>query len=384
MRRPPQPATAATVARPRWRARAAAALWVLGALAAPAHASTAPATPDPSANGADLQLNNALPVAVAPLVMPSAPAGTVVPSQVLRWRQEATAFEHGENGSPRDPARAATLYCLASRHGDAESQFALAWMLANGRGVERDDRVAAHLFAAAAEQGFAQAQNLPAQLRNPLGEPPLCLRPPEADRPVAAVAPPRAVGPATTTAARTAAAGRAAPGAIAYLPGGLRPITAHPLYTTAAPKPIAEFVRLVAPDYQVPPQLVLAVMAAESNFNANAVSPKQAQGLMQLIPETASRFKVRNLMDPAQNIRGGMAYLRWLLAFFEGDVPLAVAAYNAGERAVERYRGVPPYAETQHYVRKVMALFDEPSRVPFDARAAEPSPALAMIRLARR
>ena len=74
-----------------------------------------------------------------------------------------------------------------------------------------------------------------------------------------------------------------------------------------------------------------------------ALSPKNAKGLMQLIPATAARFNVRNPYDPAQNIRGGIAYLSWLLAYFEGDVTLVAAAYNAGEGAVERYRGVPPY-----------------------------------------
>ena len=74
---------------------------------------------------------------------------------------------------------------------------------------------------------------------------------------------------------------------------------------------------------------------------------------MQLIPETAARFNVRKITDPRDNIRGGMAYLRWLLSFFEGDVILVTAAYNAGEHAVERYRGVPPYAETRQYVARV-------------------------------
>jgi Sel1 repeat len=131
----------------------------------------------------DSQLGEAL--ALAPLVTPRPPRGPVVPSQVLHWRQEATALEHGENGLPRDPARAATLYCQAARHGDAESQFALAWMLTNARGVERDEPAAAHLFAAAAEQGLPQAQRMARQLGTPLGEPPPCLRPPEIE-PVAA------------------------------------------------------------------------------------------------------------------------------------------------------------------------------------------------------
>lgn len=318
---------------------------------------------------ADEWLNKQMPPPeTAPVVLPRAPVGAVVPAQVLRWREEATALEHGENGLPRDPARAATLYCQAARHGDAEAQFALAWMLTNARGIERDEPAAAHLFAAAAEQGLPQAVRMAGRMGTPLGDPPPCLRPPEPE-------PPKPV--ASNQAPRTP------PAATPAQPAGPRPITAHPLYTEA-PRPIAEFVRLVAPDYQLPPQLVLAVMATESNFNPNAVSPKQAQGLMQLIPDTAARFKVRNIFDPAQNIRGGMAYLRWLLAYFEGDVPLALAAYNAGEGAVDRYRGVPPYAETRHYVRKVMALFDEAPKLPFDPKLTKPSSATATTRLLRR
>ena len=148
-----------------------------------------------------------------------------------------------------------------------------------------------------------------------------------------------------------------------------------------APQPIVNFVKLIAPDYKLAPHLVLAIMETESGFNANALSPRQAQGLMQLIPDTAARFKVRNAMDPAQNIRGGMAYLRWLMAYFEGDVALVAAAYNAGERAVERYRGVPPYAETRLYVRRILAAVG-PMAHGFDAAVTAPSPVLPLIRLA--
>jgi hypothetical protein len=318
-----------------------------------------------SAATADAQLAATLD---APLVTPRAPQGPVVPSQVLHWRQEATALEHGDNGMPRDPARAATLYCQAARHGDADSQFALAWMLTNARGIERDEPAAAYLFAAAAEQGMPQALRMAQRLGTPLGEPPPCLRPPEPE-PAPTPKPP----PGQLQARR----------APVPVPAGPRPLAEHPLYADA-PKPIAEFVRLVAPDYQVTPQFVLAIMSAESNFNPNVVSPKNAHGLMQLIPGTAARFQVRNIMDPAQNIRGGMAYLRWLLATFQGDVALVAAAYNAGERAVERYRGVPPYAETRAYVRKVMALLDEGGRLPFDAKAAQPSPVLPLMQVSLR
>lgn len=323
-----------------------------------------------------------------PLVQPALTRGTVVPSQVRRWREEAQALEHGENGQPRDPARAASLYCQAAQQGDAEAQFNLAWMLTNGRGVERDDAQAAHLFLAAAEQGLPQAQRMAASLGTPRGDPPPCLRPPPIEPPAKPAA---AVAPATRT---VAGLSRPLPPALADayrraglpVPGPVAPLRGAPAAGDAplpdnVPRPILDFVKLVAPDYQLSPQLVLAIMATESGFNTQAVSPKQAQGLMQLIPETAARFKVRNAMDPAQNIRGGMAYLRWLMAYFEGDVALVAAAYNAGEGAVDKYRGVPPYAETRHYVRKVLSMVSALSH-PFDASVTTPSPRLPLMRLA--
>nr|WP_316640464.1 transglycosylase SLT domain-containing protein [uncultured Roseateles sp.] len=278
--------------------------------------------------------------------------GLVVPSQVLRWREEAQRYEYGD-GLPRDAVQAAQLYCRAARYGDAVAQYNLAWMLTNARGIERDDAQAAHLFAAAAEQGMAQAQNMLASMGTPQGPPPACLRQPDSDPPpvVAAAVP------------------------------GRKPVTLPPPPPPAnAPATIVRFVKLVAPDYQLAPHLVLAVMATESNFDPLAQSPKNAQGLMQLIPDTAARFKVRNLTDPAQNIRGGMAYLRWLLAYFEGDLSLALAAYNAGERAVDRYRGVPPYAETRLYVRRIIAAIGGQRSHPFDPTVTAPSTMLALLR----
>jgi soluble lytic murein transglycosylase-like protein len=289
---------------------------------------------------------------------PPAEKGPVVPSQVQRWREEAQALEYGDAGMPRDPVRAAQLYCRAARYGDPQAQYSLAWMLTNSRGIERDDAQAAHLFAAAAEQGHVQAQNMLAAMGTPVGPPPACLRPPEAD----------AAPSAPTPAAKKNLTDRRAMLAFANAP-----------IPKNAPAPIVRFVQLVAPEYQLAPQLVLALMATESNFDPLAVSPKNAQGLMQLLPDTALRFKVK-LSDPAQNIRGGMAYLRWLLAYFEGDLPLALAAYNAGERAVERYRGVPPYAETRLYVWRIIAALGGQRLHPFDPKVTPPSAVLPLMR----
>ena len=122
----------------------------------------------------------------------------------------------------------------------------------------------------------------------------------------------------------------------------------------------AELVQRLAPRFEVDPRLALAIVRSESNFQARALSPKNAQGLMQLIPETAERFGVRDVWNPEQNVRGGLTYLRWLLDRFGGDVALASAAYNAGEKAVERHGGVPPYSETREYVRRILGFYRAP------------------------
>jgi soluble lytic murein transglycosylase-like protein len=106
------------------------------------------------------------------------------------------------------------------------------------------------------------------------------------------------------------------------------------------------------------PCLILSLMRAESSFNRNAVSIKGASGLMQLMPETATRFGVKNIFDPRENVLGGTKYLRWLLDRFNGDVRLALAGYNAGEGAVEFYGyRIPPFLETQNYVRTIYTRY---------------------------
>jgi soluble lytic murein transglycosylase-like protein len=139
-----------------------------------------------------------------------------------------------------------------------------------------------------------------------------------------------------------------------------------------APKPVRALVLKLAPVYGLDPDLVFAVIAMESAFDARLVSEKDATGLMQLVPETAARFGVADPFEPEQNLRGGMKYLRWLLATFNGDVTLTLAAYNAGEGAVLRHRGVPPYAETKTFLERIRAIYAA-DRHPYDPAVATPS-----------
>ncbi|HEV2800177.1 MAG TPA: lytic transglycosylase domain-containing protein [Pyrinomonadaceae bacterium] len=123
-------------------------------------------------------------------------------------------------------------------------------------------------------------------------------------------------------------------------------------FTTGDPK-VDSYIVDSSTRHGVDPVLIYSIMHRESAFKKMAVSYKGARGLMQLMPATAARFGVRNIFDPAQNIEAGTRYMRWLLNRFNGDVGLALAGYNAGEGAVDKYRGVPPYRETQEYVKRI-------------------------------
>nr|WP_232516637.1 transglycosylase SLT domain-containing protein [Thauera sp. K11] len=256
--------------------------------------------------------------------------------------QEALGYEHGE-GVPRDQGHAARLYCESARLGDPEGMYALGWMYANGRGVERNDAYAGTLFAMAAQLGNEHAQRMLRFTGEYTGAVPECMH-----------TPPETVlehWPAETVLAALAPARRE----------------------------VAQLLLKLAPQYGIQPQFALAIGITESNLNPGAVSPKSAMGVMQLIPETAERFNVKNPYDPEQNIRGGLAYLRWLLAYFRGDIALAAAGYNAGEGAVDRYRGVPPYRETQGYVERILA-FVRNRHHPYDERVVAPSTAVSGLR----
>jgi soluble lytic murein transglycosylase-like protein len=144
--------------------------------------------------------------------------------------------------------------------------------------------------------------------------------------------------------------------------------------STSKPTPeISHLVEQTASRLQVDPQLVHAIIKVESGFDPKAVSRKGAMGLMQLIPETAQRFGVENPFNPKENIEGGVSYLKHLLDRFGGDLPLSLAAYNAGEGAVQRSGGIPSFAETQDYVRKVTNIYQSGPSQP-GANAAENKP----------
>ena len=253
--------------------------------------------------------------------------------------RQALAHEHGE-GVPRDPEQAAKLYCEAARLGHPEAMFSLGWMYANGRGLERNDALASGLFGLAAKRGHEHAQRMLRFTGDAEASLPACL--------------------ADSTWNLDERIGR----------------------MSSERQRIARLVIELAPEYQISPSFALAIAITESALNPQAVSPKNAMGVMQLIPDTAARFRVSDIFDPEQNIRGGLAYLRWLLAYFEGDVALAAAAYNAGEGAVERYRGVPPFAETRAYVVRIMGIVQRADH-PYDHRVVQPSTVLSALRATR-
>jgi|GEM_PF-692466 len=257
---------------------------------------------------------------------------------------EAVRLEYGE-GVGRNYALAMDLYCRSARGGDADAAYRLGLMYAYGRGVPRDDRLATGLLRYAAERNHDYAKRMLEHVNDDDAVLPTCMIPESVI---------------------------------------VQESHALPIAWTATPERqrIVQMVNQLAPTYGVEPRLALAIIQAESGFQVSAKSNKNAQGLMQLIPETAERFGIsaKKLNDPRENIKGGLAYLRWLLSFFEGDVVLVTASYNAGERAVERYRGVPPYAETRQYVARVTGVYGKAVHK-YNPLIVEPSPVAVLRRL---
>lgn len=253
--------------------------------------------------------------------------------------------------------KAANLYCEAARYGSAEGVYRLGMLYAFGRGVPENRDYAASLFSIASNHGHYEAQQMLETIQVKTSATPKCI--------LEAVAPEKASISKVTEAQLT-------PGIdqyIADLPKNKRWVL--------------RLVNSISKWYKVDEKLVLSIISVESDFENVATSNKEAQGLMQLIPDTAERFNVKNAYNATQNIKGGVAYLRWLLAYFKGDVALTIAAYNAGEGAVNKYKGIPPYAETKQYVKKVQARY--PFKIhAYDSQITAPSPALNAINAKRR
>jgi soluble lytic murein transglycosylase-like protein len=140
--------------------------------------------------------------------------------------------------------------------------------------------------------------------------------------------------------------------------------------------PFRELVEAAAARYKVDADLITSVIAVESNFDPKALSPKNARGLMQLLPETAERLGVQNIYDPQENIDAGTRYLRELLQMYNNDLALALAAYNAGPERVQQYGRVPPFAETLSYVRRVKRSYEK-SKSKASAKKPAPTGAIA-------
>lgn len=222
------------------------------------------------------------------------------------------------------PRRAAALYCAAAEAGDAEAAFALGRLYLSGRGVRRNAAMGAAWLRRAVQLGKRDATRLVPDVGTRLPNP------------------------------RCSGIGQLIP--------------------RAEPSPeILLLVKETAARQALDPALVLAIMRIESAFDPRALSPMGAMGLMQLMPGTAQRFGVADPWNAAQNLAGGVAYLRFLLERYDGDVALAAAAYNAGEGAVDKYGGVPPYVETTAYVQALRSIYTK-SRHPLPPPQAAAAP----------
>ncbi|WP_281048735.1 lytic transglycosylase domain-containing protein [Thauera sp. GDN1] len=267
-------------------------------------------------------------VASTPTLHAEVPAWTDEPAGLVSLIERANRAHRAGNDLV-----AARLYCTAAAHGSLEAQFQLARLYLGPLRARRGGDTGHVLLALAAQRGHARAEKLLTSIRKPLpatfdNHLPPCLY-------ASAPLPP-------------ADADAVVPHAVVehYIAGLPRADRAH-----------ARLVQRLAPRFKVDARLALAIVRAESNFDPSARSPRNAMGLMQLIPDTAERFGVRDPFDPEQNVRGGLAYLRWLIARYDGDIARVAGAYNAGEGAVDRYGGVPPFAETEEYVQRILGFY---------------------------
>ena len=273
-----------------------------------------------------------------------AQASSVVPMAVLnneppavrRLIEEANVLEAGVDNEESE-WQAARRYCEASRLGSTEGQYRLGMLYAFGKGVPADRKLAASLFSMASSQGHLEANKMLDTIQMSSNELPAC---------VVTTALPEKLPPRPKPVPVAAAA--AAP---------IQPIDDFVDALPESRRWIVPLVKTLGDWYSIDHRLVLSVIAVESNFKVSAESPKAAMGLMQLIPDTAARFNVKNAYDATQNVKGGIAYLRWLLSYYRGNISYALAAYNAGEGRVDRYKGIPPFPETRDYVARVLSLY---------------------------
>ena len=287
--------------------------------------------------------------APAQISRPAAPAPAVLdeePPAVRRLLQQASKEESAD---AEDGAwQAAVLYCEAARLGSLEGQYRLGMLYAFGQGVPESRSYAAALFSLAGSQGHAKASEMLDSIELTSDALPACVT--------------------------TAQLPEKAPQPVADASDS--PLIDSYLLSLAPNKRwLIPLATTLSSWYALDPKLVLSVIAVESNFETGAQSPKAAAGLMQLIPETAERFNVRNAHDATQNLRGGMRYLRWLLSYYRGNVTYALAAYNAGEKRVDRFNGIPPFPETRAYVQRVLRLYGRLRHV-FDETLTTASPLL--------
>jgi hypothetical protein len=252
--------------------------------------------------------------------------GYVEPPRIAAALAQGLAVERGI-GIRKNASLAIEFYCDAATMGSSEGFFRIGRMLAKGERQLRNPRLANAYLALAARLGHREAS----MLHDPL----------------------------------------VANASIDEICSDLYGTVGQPKFDldgyiaglTPEKRKIAALIRKKAPQYGVDPRMALGVALAESNLDASAVSPKNAQGVMQLIPDTQDRFGVRKPFDAEQNIKGGLAYLKWLQNRFGGNLKLVAAAYNAGEGNVDRYGGIPPFPETQHYVRRVLGFAGIPRAI---------------------
>ncbi|MDO9140166.1 MAG: lytic transglycosylase domain-containing protein [Methylobacter sp.] len=256
------------------------------------------------------------------------------PPATQKLLKEAAKLARDAYGS-HDLWKAAVRYCDAARLGSIEAQYQLGMLYAFGAGVPVQRAYAAALFSMAGQQGHYEAQNMLESIRFESSTLPGCIN-------SAKNQPEKSIRYSSVSAS------------------GLGiDIETRVNQLPKSKAWIVDMVKTMSPWYQIDPHLALSIVSVESNFNTNALSPKNAMGLMQIIPATAERFNVKDAFDASQNIKAGLKYLQWLLNRYHGDVALAAAGYNAGEGAVDRHHGVPPYPETQQYVARVLRLYQK-------------------------